>query len=54
MSTACNTSVINTPSSSLNQHCSAEPPSIGGELGGPKIAKYKGQVLLFISSEEVA
>jgi hypothetical protein len=54
MSTTCKTSAINVASSSPDQHCLAEPPSIGGELGGPKIAKYKGEVLLFISSEEVA
>ena len=54
MSTACKTSAINVASSSPDRHCSAEPPSIGGELGGPKIEKYKGEVLLFISSEEVA
>ena len=41
MWTTTNTSAINTPSSP-DQHYSAEPPSIGGELGGPKIAKYKG------------
>ena len=43
MSTTCKTSAINDASSSPNQHCLAKPPSIGGELGGPKIAKYKGR-----------
>ena len=33
---------INTPSSSPDQNCTSEPPSIGGELRGPKIEKYKG------------
>ena len=33
---------INAASSSPDQHYSAEPPSIGGELGGLKIGKYKG------------
>jgi hypothetical protein len=42
LSTACKTSTINAAFSSLDQHCSAEPPSISGELGGSKIAKYKG------------
>ena len=42
MSTTCKTSAINDASSSPNQHCLAKPPSIGGKLGGPKIAKYKG------------
>jgi hypothetical protein len=51
---ARNKSAINTASSSPNQHYLAEPPSIGWEHGGRKIAKYKGEVLLFISSEEVA
>jgi hypothetical protein len=41
MSTACKTSAINAASSSPDQHSSTEPPSIGGTLGGPKIAKYK-------------
>jgi len=34
---------INTPSSSPDQNCTSEPPSIGGELGGPKITKYNGR-----------
>jgi hypothetical protein len=41
LSTACKTSAINVASSSPDQHYLAEPPSIGGKLGGPKIAKYK-------------
>jgi hypothetical protein len=54
MLTTCKTSAINAASSSPDQHCLTEPPSIGGELRGPKITKYKGEVLLLISSEEVA
>ena len=42
MSTTYKTSAINDASSSPEQHCSTEPPSIVGELGSPKIAKYKG------------
>jgi hypothetical protein len=42
MLTTCKTSAINAASSSPDQHCLTEPPSIGGELRGPKIVKYKG------------
>ena len=34
---------INTPSSSPDQNYTSEPPSIGGDLGGPKITKYNGR-----------
>ena len=46
--------VINVASSSPDQNSLVEPPSIGGECGAPKIAKYKGEVLFFISLKEVA
>jgi hypothetical protein len=36
------------------QHCISQPPSIGGDFGGPDFTKYKGEVLILISWKEVA
>jgi hypothetical protein len=36
------------------QHSISQPPSIGGDFGGPDFTKYKEEVLILISWKEVA
>jgi len=37
-----------------DQNSISHPPSIGDDFGVPDFSKYKGEVLIFISREEVA